>query len=215
MITRENLFLRISFNWTREFSILIFSIAIVAAFSNTLVRLSALRVEAGMYYQPYLLRFGLTETFHVVYFIEFLPDVRSVIGFSELVKALVERTVDLTQTAYGVVLLGDRSTGLRLVASHNLNSELLKSWHLDENSLKHLQHSEVIERSLDSVFSILIPLSLPRQIKPELLGILALGTRTSGRGYSWEEKSALKKLGQEAGLAIYIAQLNKNHKSPS
>ncbi len=61
------------------------------------------------------------------------------------------------------------------------------------------------------MFSILIPLSLPRKIKPELLGILALGNRTNGRGYSFEEKSALKKLGKEAGLAIYIAQLNKNH----
>ena len=144
-------------------------------------------------------------------FVELLPDVRSVISSSELIQALVERTANLTKTACGVVLLGDRSTGLRLVASHNLDQKLFKSWRLDENSLKHLQRSEVVERSLDPMFSILIPLSLPRKIKPELLGILALGNRTNGRGYSFEEKSALKKLEKEAGLAIYIAQLNKNH----
>ena len=146
-------------------------------------------------------------------FIEFLPDVRSVISFSELVKALVERTVDLTQTKYGVVFLGDRSQGLRLVANYNLDPELLKSWRLDEDCLQHLKLSEVVQHSLDPIFSILIPLNLPRKIKPELLGILALGQRINGRGYSLEEKSALKKLGQEAGLAIYITQLNKQNYS--
>lgn len=146
-------------------------------------------------------------------FIEFLPDVRNVISFSELVKALVERTVDLTQTEYGAVLLKDCSQGLHLVTTHNLERETLKSWRLDEDYLQYLQRSEVVQHSLDPIFSILIPLSLPRKTKPELLGILALGQRTNGRGYSLEEKSALKKLGQEAGLAIYIAQLNKHNKT--
>ncbi|MEY2856530.1 MAG: hypothetical protein RLZZ74_839, partial [Cyanobacteriota bacterium] len=81
-----------------------------------------------------------------------------------------------------------------------------------EDYLEHLQRSEVVEHLLDPIFSILIPLSLPRKTKPELLGVLALGQRTNGRGYSLEEKFALKKLGQEAGLAIYIAQLNKQNK---
>ena len=143
-------------------------------------------------------------------FIEFLPDVRNVISFSKLVKALVERTVDLTQSEYGVVLLKDSSQEFRLVTAHNLDPESLKSWHLDEDYLQHLQRSEIVQHSLDPIFSILIPLSLPRKTKPELLGVLALGQRTNGRGYSLEEKSALKKLGQEAGLAIYITQLNKH-----
>jgi hypothetical protein len=145
-------------------------------------------------------------------FIEFLPDVRNVISFSELVQSLVERTVNLTQTEHGVVLLKDCNQGLRLVTNHNLNPETLKSWHLDEDYLEHLQRSEVVEHLFDPIFSILIPLSLPRKTKPELLGVLALGQRTNGRGYSLEEKFALKKLGQEAGLAIYIAQLNKQNK---
>lgn len=73
----------------------------------------------------------------------------------------------------------------------------------------------MIQNPLDPIFSILIPSSLPRKIKPEPLEILALGQRTNGRGYSLEGKSALKKLGQEAGFAIYIAQLNQNNQASS
>ena len=143
-------------------------------------------------------------------FIEFLPDVRSVISFSALTKALVERTVDLTQTKHGAVWLGDGNRGLDLVITHNLSPELLETWHLNKNYLENLQGSKVVQNSGDSIFSVLIPLSLPCKTKPELVGVLALGKRISGRGYSMEEKSALKKLGQQAGLAIYISQLAKN-----
>lgn len=61
----------------------------------------------------------------------------------------------------------------------------------------------------DALFSVLVPLYLPRQ-KLEVLGFLALGDRLNSRGYSWEEQSALKDLGQQAGIALYVAQLRQH-----
>ncbi|MDJ0534396.1 MAG: hypothetical protein QNJ70_18265 [Xenococcaceae cyanobacterium MO_207.B15] len=54
-------------------------------------------------------------------------------------------------------------------------------------------------------------MSLPRKIKPQLLGVLALGNLISSSGYSFKEKFALKKLGEEARLAIYLEKLNQNY----
>ncbi len=66
MISRKIISLKSNFQQTRKISILVFLIAIVAAYGNTFARIEALRIEAETYYHAYLVHFGLTETFHIV-----------------------------------------------------------------------------------------------------------------------------------------------------
>lgn len=141
-------------------------------------------------------------------FIEFSPDVRNLIGFSGLTQEIVRRTVDLTQTEYGVVFIGKNSQDLSIASSYKIDAKMLQFCYLEEASLNQLQEFKVIDKSQNPTFPTLVPLYLPRKVNPELIGVLALGKRTSGRGYSSEEKSALKKLGQEAGFAIYVTQIS-------
>lgn len=141
-------------------------------------------------------------------FVELLPDVRNMISLRDLATVLTTRTVEMVETAYGALYLFDVDGHLQLIQSHQLDSSRSQSWELTPQAKEQLHRCEVVEQSPDQLFPALVPLSLPRQ-KPELLGVLGLGYRTNGRGYSREERLALKDLGQQAGLALYVAQLNQ------
>lgn len=142
-------------------------------------------------------------------FIELLPDVRNMISLADLSAALTARTAELVETAFSVLFLVDAAGDLQPTAAYQVDLDSLETWVLTPHLLAQLQQCQVVEPSAGNLFSILIPLSLPRQ-KPELLGILALGYRMSGRGYSREERLALKDLGQQAGVAVYVAQLHQH-----
>lgn len=54
---------------------------------------------------------------------------------------------------------------------------------------------------------LLVPLYVPRLRSKQLVGVLAVGMRKNGRGYSSDDKRALAELGGEVGIAIYAVQL--------
>jgi hypothetical protein len=59
-------------------------------------------------------------------------------------------------------------------------------------------------------YSLFLPLTLKRASKPEFLGVLALGLRENGVGYSSTVLNSLKKFGVEAGKVLYIAKLRES-----
>jgi hypothetical protein len=60
-----------------------------------------------------------------------------------------------------------------------------------------------------SAFSLYIPLVIARAARPDFLGVLMLGPRNSGEGYPTVLLNSLRKLGCDAGKAIYLAQLRE------
>lgn len=58
-----------------------------------------------------------------------------------------------------------------------------------------------------ATYSMLVPLYVRRARIPDLIGVLALGTRLEGTGYSTQILKSLEVLGREAGQAIYLSQM--------
>jgi len=73
-----------------------------------------------------------------------------------------------------------------------------------------LEKGDVLVPVDTSRYSLYLPLMLKRASKPEFLGVLALGLRENGVGYSSVVLKNLKKFGVEAGKVLYIAKLRES-----
>ncbi len=143
--------------------------------------------------------------------IEFLPQALASSNLLELLQALISRTTEIMHITYGAVFLYEADKTLQLAAAHNLTSEVPSSLALNNNLLNSLRKGKLIDCTEDSSFLLLVPLIQSQGKNPELIGVLALGPRTDGRGYSRSEQSALKTLAPQAGTAIYMARLSKKN----
>lgn len=79
----------------------------------------------------------------------------------------------------------------------------------DDQALARLRRGEVIILPEGSPSSLYIPLVVKRAARPEFRGVLVFGPRKSGEGYPTHVLKSLKKLGCDAGKAIYLAQLRE------
>ncbi len=142
----------------------------------------------------------------------FSRDVRTMIELSELLRVLINRVTDLFHIAHGAAFLitGDGSN--QQVESRNLPPGATKSLPLEGNLLSQLQGGEVISWPQDAIFPLLVPLLAPRAGERDLVGVLALGPRLSGQDYSRDDQALLTGFADQAGTAIYVAQLIEEKK---
>ena len=154
-------------------------------------------------------------------FTQFAREVRTIIDLEQLLRALVDRTADLLDIAHGGVFLHRRGAAdtapLHLVQS--------RDWPDDETvqlparagdgswpaQLRALEAGRVVRQPGDDRLPLLVPLLAPRADawagQPTLLGVLAVGPQRSGRGYSRADAANLLGLADQAGTALYVAQL--------
>ncbi|HUI25702.1 MAG TPA: response regulator [Candidatus Kryptonia bacterium] len=147
----------------------------------------------------------------------FARDVRTMIGLPELLGALVERTADLLGIAHGVVFLRGADTNGRLLPAQarGLSAEAAvaaidQRFKQSPRQYAQLKAGHVVARPDDPTFPLLVPLLAPRRqtwARPALVGVLGVGPRQSGQGYSSEEAGSLLGLADQAGTALYVAQL--------
>ncbi|MBJ7898367.1 MAG: hypothetical protein GC158_00280 [Cyanobacteria bacterium RI_101] len=144
-------------------------------------------------------------------FIEFLPNISNVIALEDLTQVLAQRTVALSKTEYGGVFLkNNRDWVLKSVEKISLQAS--QNYSIAPEYLAQLEKGVALQPAEGNLFSLLIPLALPREKQVELVGILGLGPRENGRGYSSDDRHALQILGRQAGVALYIAQLNEQRR---
>jgi GAF domain-containing protein len=141
-------------------------------------------------------------------FVEFLPEARATIGFSELLQILIHRTLEILHILHGAIFLKDAHNQFHLAEVQHLPLKAAQSIDWNDQSLALLHKGEVTKQTGTSEFSLLVPLMLQRGEQSELIGVLALGPRQDGRQYSIDELWTFKTLANRAGTAIYIAQLN-------
>ncbi len=170
-------------------------------------------------------------------FTTFARDVRTIIDLQELLRVLVTRTTNLLHISHGAVFLvgGTEETKekgetkeFRLAEGRNLPADV-STLSVDLGTLARLNVGHPIHQSKDKIFSLLVPLIAPAPQYPEgtlspitnyqspqeaptlraqsLIGILALGPRLSEQDYSREDQTLLTGLADQAGTAIYVAQL--------
>ena len=156
-------------------------------------------------------------------FTEFAHEVRTIIDLQQLLRALVDRTAHLLDITHGGVFL--RANGGAGAAGEPLLLAEAQDWPHDEETqlpaasgerswavqLRRLEAGQVVWQRHDHHIHLLVPLLVPRRddgkLHPALLGVLAVGPQRSGRGYTREDATNLMGLADQAGTAIYVAQL--------
>jgi len=81
---------------------------------------------------------------------------------------------------------------------------------IDEATREGLRQGRLAPMPESSGFSFLVPLTTSRTLGHAFCGVLALGPRRSGRGYTTPMEHGLRQLGIEAGKALYVAQLRES-----
>jgi len=144
---------------------------------------------------------------------EFAHEIRTLKNLSQILNESIERTCKLLKIRRGAIYLGDLSGEPKLAKAMNLPSKptLIPK---DKPSLGRLKHGTPIFRSDDKVLPLILPLTLPSSVNDEskssrLVGLLALGPRESGMGYSNEDQSMLQEFADEVAPAIYFAHKKK------
>ncbi|MBW8010175.1 MAG: GAF domain-containing protein [Chloroflexi bacterium] len=113
---------------------------------------------------------------------------------------------------YAAILLIDKAVSLDVAATCNLDKGKAALSELPAKMHNRWGHAVAQRQPEDTVYRVLVPLFIPRLQKDELIGLLALGPRERGRGYSRDDIKGLEEFGGEAGKAIYATQVNAKHK---
>jgi signal transduction histidine kinase/DNA-binding response OmpR family regulator len=155
-------------------------------------------------------------------FTEFTREVRTMIDLPQLIDALVDRTSDLLDVSRGAVFLvrpGAAADTDRLYLAQARNWPSGRVSQLPDTPdaaawpkhLRALEAGRVVRQVADRDFPLLVPLLAPgaarRDGRPALVGVLAVGPTRSGRGYTSEDARNLLMLADQAGTAVYVAQL--------
>ena len=182
------------------------------------------RIQTFIDRRFYRARVDFRETFTA-----FAREVRTIIDLQALLRTLVTRTTDLFQISHGAVLLR-RGHEYQLVEARNLpeTSEARRALYLlqvalhkpevsiDPGLLDRLQSGLTVlhprDKELNHVFHLLVPLVASKSANVldsggALIGVLALGPRLSRQDYSREGETLLTLLADQAGTALYVAQL--------
>jgi hypothetical protein len=147
--------------------------------------------------------FDFAETFF-----EFTPEMRTYFTLPELSKILVAKSVEQLGVDYASVFIKNRNGKLQHIDTASIKKKTPKPIIVPQ-ALSELKKGELVVPDLAAAYSTIIPLVLPRNQKPDFIGALVLGSRLNGLGYSTEMKKSLKKLGEEVGKTLYVAQVKK------
>ncbi len=140
-------------------------------------------------------------------FAEFAHDLRGASDETALLQLLVRRVTDLLHLTRAAVYSVVAEGKLELRASQSLPDRLAVGWSPDLQTWANLQrgHSATPQDGLG--FDLAVPLSLPAAAKQTgPLGVLALGPRLSGVGFSREDRVLLLTLADQAATSIYLAR---------
>jgi hypothetical protein len=144
-------------------------------------------------------------------FADFFHDIRRFTDVDSLLHSLVDTVGNLLHVEQSAVYVSEGGSSFRLAAARALPGAQLQEWTPAAEALHKLEMGLGVAQADDRVFPLLIPLSLPpaaRAGNPDWerwLGVLALGPRLSGRGFSREDRALLLTLADQVGTAVYVA----------
>jgi len=144
--------------------------------------------------------------------VELQPGMWDYLTPGDLGHTLVSKIPALLQSTSGALFIQERK-GFTLVEVHDVHPSEASKLHFPEDVLKKLGEGKALDVPEGKPFTLLVPLCVPRLKVYDLVGILALGARTKGRGYSRDHLTDLTSLGHSAGTALYMLQLNEKKRT--
>ena len=140
--------------------------------------------------------------------VELKPEMWNYLTPTDLGHTLVNKVPALLQSTSGALFLQGR-TAITLAEVNDLHPSDANKFQFSGEILKKLEEGKALPLPEGGPFRLLVPLTVPRLKVYDLVGILAIGPRTKGRGYSRDHLADLTTLGRSAGTALYMLQMNE------
>jgi hypothetical protein len=140
--------------------------------------------------------------------VELRPEMWTYLTPADLGHTLVTTVPALLQSTSGALFLRERHR-LTLTEVHNLHPSDAYKFHFSDEAIRKLENANVLSLPEGGPFAILVPLTVSRLKVFDLVGILAIGPRPQGRGFSRDHLNDLSSLGRNAGTALYMLKLNE------
>lgn len=147
----------------------------------------------------------------------FSEQVRDVIEKQELLQMLLTRTIDLLQIGHGAVYMRGAQETMEAVEVKDIDDERFNTLLLSKEVIGELEKGDPVFQGDDTfkslhpglrkVFMMFVPLTADRDGSRELAGVMALGPRISGMGYSREDETLMLTLADSASRALRVAEL--------
>jgi hypothetical protein len=140
--------------------------------------------------------------------VELKPEMWTYLTPVDLGHTLVMKVPELVQASCAALFLQER-TGLVLSEVQEVHPFEAKKVEFSSEIMKKLSKGEAFSLPNGQPFNVLVPLVVQRLQMHDLIGVLAMGTRTKGRGYSRDHLADLTGLGHSAGVALYMLKMNE------
>ncbi len=134
----------------------------------------------------------------------FAIEARSILELPQLLKLLLQRLEGWLHNVHSVVYL--RENG-HLVPIHSHGLAEAPPLNVSASQLERLNKGDLLSRPNESVFPLLVPFTVRRVNGLELIGVLGLGPRRSGLGYTTDDFALLTNLANQVSNTIHVAQL--------
>jgi PDZ domain len=140
--------------------------------------------------------------------IELRPEMWNFLTPTDLGHTLVTIIPALLQSSSGALFIQEKKL-LKLTEVHNMHPSDAYKFSFTEEILKKLENATIVNLPENAPFAMLVPLTVSRFKVNDLVGVLAVGPRTQGRGYSRDHLNDLSALGRNAGMALHMLKLNE------
>jgi hypothetical protein len=152
-------------------------------------------------------------------FARFSHEIRRMTNVDDLLHALVSTVTGLLHVQYGAVYVSTGQGVFKLATAQDLPATQVQDWTPASEAPHKLEMGLPVPQGDGCPFPLLIPLTLPSATQTgnpngsKWLGVLALGPRLSGRGFSSEDRTLLLTLAEQVGIAVYVALMMSQRQS--
>ncbi|MBK9211208.1 MAG: hypothetical protein IPL71_24170 [Anaerolineales bacterium] len=133
------------------------------------------------------------------HFLEFRSDIRDMLGTSRMIEVVSRQVKKQLDVETVRIYLADENENIPSLA-------------VGDDALKRLINGQLVVGEDNSEYSLMVPLVVERPVIPDFIGVIVLGRRLKGKGYSTPILDSLTLLGTKAGEAIYLSRLNEQFK---
>jgi hypothetical protein len=137
-------------------------------------------------------------------------EVQALLPPGDMMGTLVRAVAGQLDLASAAAYTPTEEGGLALAQETPGGAGLPAELPVDEATRDGLRQGRLVPMPEGSGFSFLVPLTTSRTLGHAFCGVLALGPRRSGRGYTTPLEHGLQQLGIEAGKSLYVAQLRES-----
>ena len=141
--------------------------------------------------------------------VEFAPEAQLMLTSGDIMNILARQAREQLNVSDVEIFL-KHDNGDLILSEPPPEESAARSLSIPAKERELLEKGEVVVPVDTSYSSLYLPLTLKRASKPEFLGVLSLGARENGIGYSSSVIKSLQKFGADAGKVLYIAKLRES-----